>query len=191
MVQFVQKYLGVAAVTFLTACTTLPSTNSAYPLATKLAVCSGTVSNAPRTDAQNYIRGYEPYTEISNIVIARAPVRSCLSSGFGPRSGGAGTFHNGIDLFTPHPEPIVAGGTGIVEALETKRGYGRTIIIRHSKRVKTLYGHLSSYARGLSVGDRVELGDVIGYTGDSGNATAIHLHYEIIASSKPKNPLTQ
>lgn len=70
------------------------------------------------------------------------------------------------------------------------RGYGRTITIRHNDRVKTRYAHLSAYEQGLRPGDRIATGTLIGYTGDSGNATAIHLHYEIIVGGQARNPLT-
>ncbi len=64
------------------------------------------------------------------------------------------------------------------------------VLIRHEGGVKTRYGHLSSYARGLNAGTRVRRGDLIGHTGDSGNATAVHLHYEILINGKRRNPLT-
>ena len=70
------------------------------------------------------------------------------------------------------------------------RGYGKTIVIRHNRSLKTRYAHLSRYAPDLRPGKRVARGDYIGDTGRTGNATAVHLHYEIISNGRPRNPLT-
>lgn len=167
----------------------------AYPAKTvstgpALHVCPGHVSNAPATNAKRKIVNFDPVAEISGVAIARAPVRSCVSSGFGPRRGGATSFHHGVDLYTKSPTAIYASGDGVVENIGTRKAYGRTILIRHKDSVKTRYAHLSSYARGLSAGTRVRSGDLIGYTGESGNATAIHLHYEVLVHGKRRDPLT-
>jgi len=148
------------------------------------------VSNAPQTASNGHIIGYQAFTTVSGASLARAPVRACLSSGFGPRRGGAGRHHNGVDLFTRTTAKIFAGGSGVVETVDTLNGYGRTILIRHNAHVKTRYAHLSAYASGLGRGDKVRQGDLIGYTGKSGNATAVHLHYEILVDGRPRNPIT-
>lgn len=157
----------------------------------QLSLCSGTsISNAPATDARGVLINYQPQTNVAGVWLYRAPVDACVSSGFGPRRGGAGRFHEGVDLYTGRPRAIVAGGDGVVEFIGKQRGYGRTIVIRHSNLVQTRYAHLSSYERGLSRGDRVRRGTLIGQTGDSGNATAVHLHYEILVRNRPVDPLT-
>ena len=177
---------------FLAACATAPSRQGTpQPAGAELRVCGGmNISNAPRTDSAGYLIGYHPYTRIDGVTLARAPARACVSSGFGPRNGGAGSFHEGVDLFTRSPSEVYAGGDGVVESVSTLRGYGKTILVRHSRRLKTRYAHLSSYARGLSAGDRVRSGDIIGLTGRTGNATAVHLHYEVLLDGRPYNPLT-
>ena len=128
-------------------------------------------------------------TRVSGATLARAPVRGCLSSGFGPRHDRAGT-HAGIDLSTRHPHPIYAAGAGVVESIGTINGYGKTVLIQHNARVKTRYGHLSSYDSKIHVGHKVRQGDVIGRTGKTGNATAVILHYEIIVDGAPRDPLS-
>lgn len=122
--------------------------------------------------------------------LLRAPVAACVSSGFGPRRGGAGSFHHGVDLFTRGPSPVYAGGDGVIESVQTLRGYGKTVLITHGRGIKTRYAHLSEYARGLKSGARVSRGEMIGRTGRTGNATAIHLHYEILVDGRRQNPLT-
>jgi murein DD-endopeptidase MepM/ murein hydrolase activator NlpD len=154
-----------------------------------LSVCAGgAVSNAPATDAARRIIDYSPYANIRGRTLARAPVAACLSSGFGPRSSGRN--HEGIDLYTGRPEPIYAGGEGVIEFKGEYGGYGETLVIRHGAGVKTRYAHLSSYAPGARKGAIVRAGELIGATGATGNATAVHLHYEIIIDGAPVNPLT-
>lgn len=174
-------------------CATTSSRPSPTPsnLGSTLSLCPGMrISNAPQTDAHGEVIGYSSLTAVHGVLLARAPVDACLSSGFGPRRGGASAFHYGVDLYTRTPAPVYAGGDGVIERIETRRGYGRTIVIRHRDGVETLYAHLSSYAQGLRRGARVRAGDIIGLTGDSGNASAIHLHYEIIVGGRQRNPLT-
>jgi len=183
----------VAAVT-LSACVSSGSRDSVSPkgsIRSALRICpGGGISNAPPTNDHGEVSRFTPIANISGVFLARAPVNACISSGFGPRRGGAGRFHYGLDLYTRSPSAIHAAGDGVIEEMKSQRGYGRTILIRHSGRVKTRYAHLSSYARGLRQGDHIRQGQVIGLTGESGNATAVHLHYEIIVNGKPRNPLT-
>ncbi len=187
-----RSVVTVFLVASLAACATAPTPEQREAgISSSLALCSGTgISNAPQTDRNRRIVGYSPETRINGTTLYRAPVNACVSSGFGPRRGGAGSFHSGVDLFTRRPAPVYAGGDGVIETVESMRGYGRTIVIRHRSNLKTRYAHLSRYAAGLRPGDRVTRGDYIGHTGDTGNATAVHLHYEIIAGGRARNPLT-
>ena len=185
-------FLALILTLTLAACASTPyKINQQGRISTTLTVCPGThVSNAPKTDRHRKIIDYHPRTRVLGTVIYRAPVASCVSSGFGPRRGGAGSFHSGVDLFTASSTTIYAGGDGVVETIKTMRGYGKTVLIRHRHNLKTLYAHLSRYEKGLRVGDRVSMGEPIGRTGKTGNATAIHLHYEILVRGRAKNPLT-
>jgi len=173
----------------LAACATAPQPQRTDGRGT-LKVCAMGVSNAPRMDARRYIIGYDAFAHIDGVAMARAPVAACLSSGFGPRRGGASNFHHGIDLFTRSPAAVTAGGGGIIVSANTQRGYGKTIVIRHNGRVSTRYAHLSSFAPGMSPGRRVRMGEAIGRTGASGNATAVHLHYEVLVNGKRRDPLS-
>jgi murein DD-endopeptidase MepM/ murein hydrolase activator NlpD len=156
-----------------------------------LEVCPGMrVSNAPSADGNRRVVNYEPYSRVHGVTLARAPVDACVSSGFGPRHGGASGYHRGVDLYTRNPAPVYAGGDGVIEYIGTMRGYGYTLVIRHSETLKTRYAHLSSYAQGLRKGQRVREGDLIGRTGSTGNATAVHLHYEVLVDGAAQNPLT-
>lgn len=187
-----RKYLLPFLALTLAACATAPSPRGGAPFSMHaLGVCPGmTVANAPAAKADGVIAGYSPLTIIRGVMLARAPVDACLSSGFGPRSGGAGAFHEGLDLYTRSPRRVLAAGDGRVASIRSLRGYGLTIDIDHGRGVVTRYAHLSSVAPGLNAGARVAAGDIVAETGQSGNATAVHLHYEIRIDGRPANPLT-
>lgn len=175
----------------LGACATSPPRQAADPWsASSLDLCSGVaVSNPPATDGYARILAYTPFTAVRNVVLARAPVEGCLSSAFGPRRGGAGVFHDGLDLYTGAPRIAVAGGDGRVIAAGSRRGYGLTVEIDHGRGVSTLYAHLSDLAPGVREGASIRGGAPVGRTGRSGNATAVHLHYEIRIDGRPVDPL--
>jgi murein DD-endopeptidase MepM/ murein hydrolase activator NlpD len=155
--------------------------------ASALALCKGVrISNAPATDGARQIVGYDNTAFLRGRPIYRAPVAACVSSAFGPR--GSGGFHDGVDLFTGKPALAGAGGDGVVVFTGSLRGYGRTVDIDHGDGIFTRYAHLSIIE--VSEGQRVNIGQMIGRTGDSGNATAVHLHYEIRIDGRTVNPLT-
>jgi len=67
-------------------------------------------------------------------------------------------------------------------------GYGNLIELRHANGIRTRYGHLSAFARGLQPGERVDQGETIGYVGSTGLSTGPHLHYEFLVNGRPTNP---
>jgi murein DD-endopeptidase MepM/ murein hydrolase activator NlpD len=117
------------------------------------------------------------------------PVVGPVTSSFGERQdpfNGEGAFHSGIDISSPFGEPIRATADGTVETAGMASGYGREVVIDHGYGVKTVYGHMSGFA--VTAGQPVTRGQVIGYIGMSGRATAPHLHYEVRIRNTPVNP---
>jgi murein DD-endopeptidase MepM/ murein hydrolase activator NlpD len=98
--------------------------------------------------------------------------------------------HRGVDYAAAIGTPIKASGDGKIVHVGRKGGYGKTIIIQHSSRYTTLYGHLNGYRRGMKRGKRVKQGQTIGYVGKTGLATGPHLHYEFRVNGVHRNPLT-
>lgn len=96
--------------------------------------------------------------------------------------------HFGVDYAAPVGTPIKASGNGKISFVGQKGGYGNTIVIDHNSGYKTLYGHLSGFARGISVGKYVKQGTVIGYVGNSGMSTGAHLHFGVYKNNSPINP---
>lgn len=96
--------------------------------------------------------------------------------------------HKGIDFAAPTGTPIKAAGTGRVVSRGRNGGYGNAVVLAHSNGVSTLYGHMSRFAKGVAVGDRVQQGEVIGYVGMTGLASGPHVHYEYRVNGVHKNP---
>jgi len=97
--------------------------------------------------------------------------------------------HEGVDYAAPKGTPVKASGDGKIIFRGWKGGYGNTIILQHGGNVTTLYGHLSRFG-GRGYGSRVQQGEVIGYVGATGLATAPHLHYEYRKNGVHLNPRT-
>jgi murein DD-endopeptidase MepM/ murein hydrolase activator NlpD len=113
-----------------------------------------------------------------------------LSSPFGlrndPLSNGAG-FHPGIDFGASSGTPIHAAGAGVVVMAGDCGGYGFCVVIDHGDSIATLYGHQSQL--GVSAGQHVEAGQVIGYVGSTGASTGPHLHFEVRDHGLPIDPV--
>lgn len=97
--------------------------------------------------------------------------------------------HRGVDYAAPGGTPIKAAGDGKVIHRGRKGGYGNAVIIQHGGNITTLYAHMSKFA-GPGLNGRVRQGQVIGYVGATGLATAPHLHYEYRLNGVHRNPRT-
>lgn len=85
--------------------------------------------------------------------------------------------HSGIDYACPEGTPILASADGIVRLSTFEEGgYGKYIIIEHETEKATLYAHLNG--RYVTENKKVKQGDVIGISGNTGNSTGPHLHFE-------------
>lgn len=125
----------------------------------------------------------------------RAPVKfTRISSGFNPnrRHPILNTIraHRGVDYAAPTGTSVIAAGDGKVIFRGWKSGYGNTVILQHGGNVTTLYAHLSRFSGQAPYGARVGQGDIIGYVGATGLATAPHLHYEYRKNGVHLNPRT-
>lgn len=98
--------------------------------------------------------------------------------------------HYGIDYAAPYGTPIVAPADGKIIFKGWNGGFGHCIKIRHKNgRYKTLYGHLSGYAKGIYVGANIKQKQLIGYVGSTGWSTGPHLDYRIYDNGRAINPL--
>lgn len=140
-----------------------------------------------------------------------------INSPFGPRvrasAGSIYEFHPGIDFQADIGTPVYAAASGTVRLLTddvgctitaanataspcTSQPYpdgGRIVQLDHGNKLYTNYLHLSQQAAGLVTGSAVTSGQLIGYTGDTGQTDFPHLHFEVrdgsYYSTSVKNPL--
>jgi len=99
--------------------------------------------------------------------------------------------HNGVDYRASKGTPVMAVAHGRVIRAGRYGGAGRMVEIQHKDHMLTHYLHLSKIPRGIRVGTRVKQGQVIGYVGKSGYATAYHLHFGMKIRGKFVDPLRQ
>jgi len=98
--------------------------------------------------------------------------------------------HKGTDYAATRGTPIRATGNGKVSFAGVKNGFGNTVVIQHGQGIETLYAHMHGFAKGMRSGSRVTQGDIIGYVGATGLASAPHLHYEFHVNGQVRNPVT-
>ena len=95
--------------------------------------------------------------------------------------------HNGIDYGVPEGTPILAAADGQVlradkdpETVRKPRsGYGNQVRIQHVDGSLTIYGHQMNDGFNCKTGDMVQMGDLIGFSGNTGRSTGPHLHFEL------------
>src|SRR5215207_8011045 len=112
------------------------------------------------------------------------PVNGPVVSPFGMRWG---RLHAGVDIAVPAGTPIRAAKSGTVILAAPTSGYGNYTCIDHGGGLSSCYAHQSSYAVG--VGDSVDQGQVIGYSGCTGSCFGDHLHFEIRVDGAAVDPL--
>ena len=112
------------------------------------------------------------------------PVSGPVTSPFGYRWG---RLHAGIDIGVPSGTPIHAAASGSVAIAGWVSGYGNYTCLDHGGGLATCYGHQSSI--GVSVGQHVTQGQVIGYSGCTGHCFGPHLHFEVRINGAAVDPL--
>lgn len=112
------------------------------------------------------------------------PYYGSVTSRYGSRWG---RQHQGVDIGGSMGDPVKASDGGTVTYAGWYDGYGNFIKIKHDNGYETYYGHLSSV--GVSVGQKVAQGEVIGKLGSTGRSTGPHLHFEIRKNGVPCDPL--
>jgi RHS repeat-associated protein len=119
-----------------------------------------------------------------------------------PGAGGSGNFgscrgsgcsrtHQGEDISAPVGSAVHASTSGTVTFSGSMSGYGNAVRINNGAGVTTLYGHDSSNS--VAVGDHVTQGQVIGLSGQTGNAAGqpaseAHIHFEVSVGGTRVDP---
>jgi hypothetical protein len=120
---------------------------------------------------------------------SRWPVRGAVNSEFGARLSPwtkTSEFHGGMDIRAERGTPVKAPAVGTVSFAGAHAEYGLTVMVDHGNDIRSVYGHLSRIS--VAVGQRVERGAELGFTGNTGRSSGPHLHYEILVKGQAVNP---
>jgi murein DD-endopeptidase MepM/ murein hydrolase activator NlpD len=113
------------------------------------------------------------------------PLNGPVTGAFGEAR--PGHMHAGIDISVPEGTPIRAADSGRVALMGWVGGYGNYTCVQHTGSLSTCYAHQSRFA--TSNGANVSQGQVIGYSGNTGNSTGPHLHFEVRINGTPVDPM--
>ncbi len=98
--------------------------------------------------------------------------------------------HNGVDFAAPIGAPVYATAAGVVTSVGNDGPCGNKVEISHAGGITSVYCHLSRFASGLKVGQRVEQRQLIAYVGQTGRVTGPHLHFGIKKNGVFVDPMT-
>jgi murein DD-endopeptidase MepM/ murein hydrolase activator NlpD len=119
------------------------------------------------------------------------PVHGPITSPFGYRSDpwtdSGSEFHNGIDIGVPMRTPVAAACSGRVILASWDGGYGMAVEIACDDGLITMYAHNSRW--NVSYGQTVAQGQIISFSGMTGNATGPHVHFGVESGGVWQNPL--
>jgi len=164
---------------------------------------NGTISDVIQNRLENMYSGGgdNPYLEWFEFLMETRGLRQFVGSPFENDWTGAVTsifgyrlhpitgnreMHTGIDVGKPTGTPLLGGlSDGVVITAGDMGGYGLTVIIQYvdsetGQGVRVLYAHMDTID--VSVGDVLEMGQVIGTVGATGTATGAHLHMEVLVT---------
>jgi murein DD-endopeptidase MepM/ murein hydrolase activator NlpD len=133
----------------------------------------------------NLVRIVQLYREPPPVSLPM-PVQGIDPSQITDTWGGArseGRAHEGTDIFAPRGTPVISTTHGVVVRKGWNRLGGRRVLVFGPAGWNHYYAHLDAWST-VGLGDWVEVGTVLGYVGDSGDALGAptHLHYGIYTS---------
>ncbi|TDP47964.1 M23 family metallopeptidase [Zavarzinia compransoris] len=154
-------------------------------------VVAPTIENARLLDLARTFDRLDGLKTVAGALPLDLPVRRVeLRSEFGTRRDPINrrlAFHAGLDFGGAVGTAVFATAPGEVVKAGWAGAYGRQVRVRHAFGVESSYSHLSAIS--VKVGDRIEVGDVVGKLGSSGRSTGPHLHYEVRLDNKPQDPI--
>jgi murein DD-endopeptidase MepM/ murein hydrolase activator NlpD len=159
---------------------------------------SGETGEEEQMAEEPSVAGGDPYVQVEPLTslgesalyeirhaLRTQPLDGPLTRSFG-RVGGAGDFHTGVDVAGRTHAPILAAGEGVVSSVGWNETLGWVLVISHSVRLDTVYGHNSKIL--VRVGDSVTSGQVVAEVGSTGLSSAPHLHFELLWTGKAIDP---
>jgi len=116
------------------------------------------------------------------------PVDAPMTSDFGLRFRGMSPdIHRGVDLRVPTGTEVRAMAEGSVRFAGTMSGFGNVVWLDHGGTILSVYAHLSTIR--VRPGQHLRRGEVLGLSGQTGDATAPHLHFEIWRGGHEVDPV--
>lgn len=130
-----------------------------------------------------------PYIQIPGFLVSPLQVSGELLAPFSQER--VGYIHRGIDIRAAEGTPVYAIADGIVtkaapDSKGVENGGGHMIFVDFGEGAEGRYMHLSAY--GVTAGDRVKAGQVIGFTGNTGDSSTPHLHFEYLVNGVAMDP---
>ena len=166
----------------------IPKPKSSYVAKKAIPSKSSSKSSSKKTSAKSSSKKQSAYSAPAvngSAVKLSWPTKGTVTSRFGRRGS---RMHDGIDIGAKEGTPVYASAAGeVVYSDQRLSGYGKLIIIRHSRDMFTAYAH--NQRNLVRKGDRVKSGDVIARVGKTGRASGPHLHFEVRRGSTPVDPL--
>jgi murein DD-endopeptidase MepM/ murein hydrolase activator NlpD len=127
----------------------------------------------------------QPLAPVGNAPAFAWPLSGRVIADFGSTANGG--KNDGINIATAMDAPIHASASGSVTyAGDELKGYGNLVLVKHAGGFTTAYAHADRLV--VSRGDFVAKGQVIGYSGQTGDVTSPQLHFEIRNATTPVNP---
>lgn len=169
---------------------------------TNTVVTEGTTGKRKVTAEVSYVNGQRLKTEVVDEKIIsesqpqvisvgtqtdseyRKPIAGTFAAGYGILNG---KFHGGVDWLAQEGTSVYAAAEGTVERAGWYSDYGYCIDIVHADGWVTRYGQLSSV--GVTAGQHVTAGQLIAYSGNTGDSSEPHLHFEMRVNGTTVNPL--
>jgi hypothetical protein len=112
-----------------------------------------------------------------------------VTSEYGPRNLFGRSFHNGVDYKTPVGSPIYTNKQLTVTYAGEQKGYGKVVYAVDQQGNEYRFGHLDSIPEGTKNGAIIPVGGKVANTGNTGDSTGAHLHFEVRQGGKAVDPM--
>jgi murein DD-endopeptidase MepM/ murein hydrolase activator NlpD len=166
-----------------------PSAEGRSPLAGGLQRPARQGTHPGSAEAEAHVHPTGPTAAATLDAEPRLAVAGAITSGFGWRRDPfvhTARFHAGVDLRAAYGENVPTAGDGQVVFAGEQGAYGLTVVVEHAGGLRTRYAHLSAIS--VQVGDNLEEGEAIGRAGQTGRATAPHVHFELMRDGQRLDP---
>lgn len=145
-----------------------------------------------------YSSGHQALTQaLGTVPVAALPIpvllgveASDLTRNFGDARGDGSRTHEGLDIMAPEGTPVVSPTEAVVTRVGNGANSGLYVRTANPGGETFVYMHLSAIPSGITAGKSLQRGEVLGYVGNTGNASGTHphLHFEIRSNRTPSDP---